>query len=74
MLVYRDRRNDKRIRDLQASMPKNKEMTADQDPQEFTSLYNDNQEHELPTGPDRGELPSGYENHEMPAGPRYEMR
>jgi len=71
MLVYRDRRNDKRIRDLQASMPNTKGAALDQDPEEFQSPYR--QGHELATGLDRGELPSGYESHEMPERPRYEM-
>lgn len=72
MLVYRDRRNDKRIRDLQASIPLSKGGALDQDHEEFRGPYIPH--HELPTGLDRSELGSGYENHELAAVPRYEMR
>ena len=72
MLLYRDRRNKKAIRDLQASMPNAKGAMVVRDPSEFQGQYSE--ENELPAGLDRGELPTGHENHEMPvARPRYEM-
>ncbi|MCJ1272509.1 hypothetical protein MMC21_000295 [Puttea exsequens] len=54
-LVYRDRKNDKRIRALQATAPR-KEI-SEQDPEEFRRAYNEN--YELPTGLDRVRVGNG---------------
>ena len=72
MLLYRDRRSKKAIRDLQVSMPNAKGAMIVQDSSEFQGQYSE--ENELPTGFDRRELPTGHEDHKMPvAMPRYEM-
>ena len=64
MLLYRDRRNKKAIRDLQASLPSNRKEMFDQEP--LTISGQPNERIELPAGCDRGELPTGREHQELP--------
>ena len=64
MLLYRDRRNKKAIRDLQASFPSNRKEIFDQEPLNISGAPNERSE--LPGGFDRGELPTGREHQELP--------
>ena len=64
MLLLRDRRNKKAIRDLQASLPNNRKAELDQGSLNISGLSNER--HELPPGFDRGELPTGREHQELP--------
>ena len=64
MLLYRDRRNKKAIRHLQASLPSNRKEIFDQEPLNISGQSNGRTE--LPAGYDRGELPTGREHQELP--------
>ena len=72
LLLYRDRRVKKQIRQLQDHLKDSSDSPNQQGEQE-ESKDNVSDEIELETGIDRGELGAGHDRHEAPGRQLYEM-